>query len=139
MRSGRLVTRLDHYMFRQLSVGLIAATGGLVALIWLTQSLRFIEMMVNRGLSLLVFMRLTGLLIPSFVAVILPITTYVVVQFVYQRLAGLARAADRSEAPGALMVLVVERLGDGKELIVLPLEIVPGAEAAFLVLVDVLG
>ncbi len=87
MRSGKLITRLDRYVFRQLAVALIASTGGLVALIWLTQSLRFIEMMVNRGLSLLVFMHLTGLLIPSFVAVILPITTYVVVQFVYQRLA----------------------------------------------------
>ena len=35
-----------------------------------------------------VFVELTGLLIPSFIAVILPITTFVVVQFVYQRLAG---------------------------------------------------
>ena len=34
------------------------------------------------------FLELTGLLIPSFIAVILPITTFVVVQFVYQRLAG---------------------------------------------------
>ena len=34
------------------------------------------------------FLQLTSLLIPSFVAVILPITTFVVVQFVYQRLAG---------------------------------------------------
>src|SRR4051812_9832428 len=88
MRSGRLIGRLDRYVFRQLLVAVVAATGGLVALIWLTQSLRFIEMMVNRGLSLFVFMRLTGLLVPSFVAVILPITTYVVVQFIYQRLAG---------------------------------------------------
>lgn len=88
MRSGKLITRLDRYVFRQLLVALVASTGGLVALIWLTQSLRFIEMMVNRGLSLLVFMRLTSLLVPSFVAVILPITTYVVVQFIYQRLAG---------------------------------------------------
>ena len=31
---------------------------------------------------------MTGLLIPSFVAVILPITTFIVVQFIYQRLAG---------------------------------------------------
>jgi lipopolysaccharide export system permease protein len=37
---------------------------------------------------LIVFMRLTGLLIPSFIAVILPITTFVVILFVYQRLAG---------------------------------------------------
>jgi lipopolysaccharide export system permease protein len=87
MRSGRLITRLDIYIFRQVLVALLAATGGLTALIWLTQSLRFVELVVNRGLSLLVFLHLTSLLIPSFVAVILPITTYVVIQFVYQRLA----------------------------------------------------
>jgi lipopolysaccharide export system permease protein len=83
-----LVTRIDRYILRQLTTSLIASTGALVALIWLTQSLRFIELVVNRGLSFLVFLELTGLLIPSFVAVILPITAYVVVQFVYQRLAG---------------------------------------------------
>jgi lipopolysaccharide export system permease protein len=85
---GPLVTNLDRYMFRQLLVALIAATSALVALIWLTQSLRFVELVVNRGLSLKVFLGLTGLLIPNFIAVILPITTFVVVQFVYQRLAG---------------------------------------------------
>ncbi len=88
MRNGKLITRLDRYIFRQLALALIAVTGGLTALIWLTQSLRFVELVVNRGLSLGVFLDLTGLLIPSFVAVILPITTYVVIQFVYQRLAG---------------------------------------------------
>lgn len=88
MRSGKLITRLDRYIFRQLAFALIAVTGGLTALIWLVQSLRFVELVVNHGLSLGVFLELTGLLIPSFVAVILPITTFVVVQFVYQRLAG---------------------------------------------------
>jgi lipopolysaccharide export system permease protein len=135
MRSGMLITRLDRYMFRQLLVALIAATGGLVALIWLTQSLRFIEMMINRGLSLLVFLRLTSLLIPSFVAVILPITTYVVVQFIYQRLSTdreltVMRAAGLSPwalarpalALGLVSVVVVYLLN---------LWIVPAASAAF--------
>lgn len=81
-------SQLDRYMFRQLLLALVATTGGLVALIWLTQSLRFVELVVNRGLSFAVFLRLTGLLVPNFVAVILPITTFVCVQFVYQRLAG---------------------------------------------------
>ena len=81
-------TRLDRYVLRQLLAALLATTGGLSALIWLTQSLRFVAMVVDRGLSLRVFLQLTGLLIPSFVAVILPITTFVVVQFIYQRLAG---------------------------------------------------
>ena len=81
-------SQLDRYIIRQLGFALVAVTGGLVALIWLTQSLRFVELVVNRGLSLGVFLELTGLLVPNFVAVILPITTFVVVQFVYQRLAG---------------------------------------------------
>ena len=88
MRSGKLVTWLDRYIFRQLFLALVAVTGGLTALIWLTQSLRFVELVVNRGLSMTVFVGLTSLLIPSFIAVILPITTYVVVQFIYQRLSG---------------------------------------------------
>ena len=83
-----LLSQLDRYVLRQLAAALLAATGGLVALIWLTQSLRFVELVVNRGLSFGTFLHLTGLLVPNFVAVILPITTFVVVQFVYQRLAG---------------------------------------------------
>lgn len=87
-RSAASPTRIDRYIFRQLLVALVAVTGGLVALIWLTQSLRFIELVVNRGLTFRVFIQLTSLLIPSFVAVILPITSFVVVLFIYQRLAG---------------------------------------------------
>jgi lipopolysaccharide export system permease protein len=88
MRTAIFGKRLDRYIFRQLLFALVAVTSGLTALIWLTQSLRFVELVVNHGLSFGVFLRLTALLIPSFIAVILPITTYVVVQFVYQRLAG---------------------------------------------------
>src|SRR6195952_4261176 len=83
-----IFSRIDRYVFRQLLGALVAVTGGLVALIWLTQSLRFVELVVNRGLSFRVFFELTSLLIPNFVAIILPITTFVVVQFIYQRLAG---------------------------------------------------
>jgi lipopolysaccharide export system permease protein len=86
MRLSRIASQLDWYIFRQLSLALIAVTLGLTALIWLVQSLRFVELVVNHGLSLWTFLKLTGLLIPSFIAVILPITTFVVVQFVYQRL-----------------------------------------------------
>src|SRR5579875_2889254 len=135
MRSGKPITRLDRYVFRQLFVALIASTGGLVALIWLTQSLRFIEMMVNRGLSLLVFMRLTGLLIPSFVAVILPITTYVVVQFVYLRLSSdreltVMRAVGLSPWALARPALALAALSVAVSYL-LNLWIVPEASAAF--------
>lgn len=79
--------RIDRYILGQLTLGLLAVTGGLVALIWMTQSLRFVALIVDRGLSLWTFLKLTGLLVPSFVAIILPVATFVVVLFGYQRLA----------------------------------------------------
>ncbi len=105
-------SQLDRYIIRQLTIALIAVTGGLVALIWLTQSLRFVELVVNRGLSMRVFFELTGLLVPNFLAVILPITVFVVVQFVYQRLSGdreltVMRAAGLSPIAQARPALVL--------------------------------
>jgi lipopolysaccharide export system permease protein len=106
------LTRIDRYVLRQLLLALFAVSGGLVALIWLTQSLRFVELVVNRGLSFGVFFRLTSLLVPNFVAVILPITTFVVVLFVYQRLASdreltVMRSAGLSQAALARPALLL--------------------------------
>ena len=132
---GLLGTQIDRYVFRQLVFALVAVTCGLVALIWLTQSLRFVELVVNRGLSLRVFLELSSLQIPYFVSVILPITTFVVVQFIYQRLAGdreltVLRAAGLSPLalarPALATALVAVGLG-----YVLNLWVVPEASSAF--------
>ncbi len=128
-------TQIDRYVLRQLTVALLASTGGLVALIWLTQSLRFVELVVNRGLSLRVFLELTGLLIPNFVAVILPITTFIVVQFVYQRLAGdreltVMRAAGLSPLALARPALVLAALTMAA-CFMLNLYVVPASLASF--------
>jgi lipopolysaccharide export system permease protein len=110
-----LVTRIDRYIFGQLVVGLFLVTTGLVALIWLTQSLRFIQIIVNHGLSPLVFVKLTLLLVPSFVATILPITCFIVVLFIYARLAGdreitVMRAAGVSDLALARPALTIAAL-----------------------------
>jgi lipopolysaccharide export system permease protein len=88
MKRGISPNRIDKYILGQLSLALVLVTTALVALIWLTQSLRFIQIIVNRGLSPLVFIKLTLLLVPSFLATILPITCFIVVVFVYSRLSG---------------------------------------------------
>ncbi|MBU6449167.1 MAG: LPS export ABC transporter permease LptF [Rhodospirillales bacterium] len=80
--------RLDRYVLGQLVLALVLVTTGLVALIWLTQSLRFIQIIVSHGLSPFVFVKLTALLVPSFLATILPITCFIVVLFIYLRLSG---------------------------------------------------
>ncbi len=118
MARSRVLTRIDRYVLSQLTLSLVLVTAGLVALIWLTQSLRFIQIIVNRGLSPLVFVKLTFLLIPSFVATILPITCFIVVLFIYARLAGdreltVMRAAGMSDltlARPALMVAAAAML-----------------------------
>jgi lipopolysaccharide export system permease protein len=130
-----MLSQLDRYIFRQLAGSLAAVTASLVAVIWLTQSLRFVELVVNRGLSLRVFLELTALMIPGFTAVILPITTFVVVQFVYQRLSGdreltVMRAAGLSQwalARPALMLGILSMAS----CLVLNLFIVPVSTEAF--------
>lgn len=129
------MTRIDRYLFRQLSLALIAVTVGLAALVWLTQSLRFIELVLDRGLSLLVFLELTSLMLPSFFAVILPITTFIVVLFVYVRLASdrelvVMRAAGLSQwalaRPAVLLAMIATGL-----CMLLNLWLVPLSHAAF--------
>ncbi|WP_203069750.1 LPS export ABC transporter permease LptF [Falsiroseomonas ponticola] len=129
------MTRIDRYILRQLVGGLLAVTIGLAALVWLTQSLRFIELVLDRGLSLGVFIQLTGLMLPGFFAVILPITTFVVVLFVYVRMNSdrelvVMRAAGLSQLrlarPGILLALMAVAAG-----YVLNLWLVPLSHTAF--------
>ncbi len=65
---------------------MVLVTGALTCVIWLTQSLRFIEMIVNRGLSAGTFVYLTMLLLPNFLSIILPIALFTVIAFTYTKL-----------------------------------------------------
>jgi len=80
------VKKLDWYLFRQLLAATLFVTVTLTGVVWLMQSLRFIEMIVNRGLSVPVFVYFTFLLLPTFISVILPIALVAAVIFVYNRL-----------------------------------------------------
>jgi lipopolysaccharide export system permease protein len=124
------VTKIDRYILRQLAVALLAVTTGLAALVWLTQSLRFIELVLDRGLSFLVFLELTSLMLPGFVAVIMPITTFIVVLFTYVRMNAdreivVMRAAGLSQLrlarPGILVALASVGILYGLQLWLVPL------------------
>ena len=124
------MTRIDRYILRQLAVALLAVTTGLAALVWLTQSLRFIELVLDRGLSFFVFLELTSLMLPGFVAVIMPITTFIVVLFTYVRLNAdreivVMRAAGLSQLrlarPGVVVALASVGILYGLQLWLVPL------------------
>ena len=74
------------YIFYQLSFPIIVITLALTGVIWLTQSLRFIDLIVNRGLGVSTFLYLASLLIPSLLFIILPIGLFISIILVYQRL-----------------------------------------------------
>ncbi|OIQ97933.1 putative permease YjgP/YjgQ family protein [mine drainage metagenome] len=77
---------IDRYILRQLAVAMVLVTIGLSAILWLTQSLRFIEMTVNRGSSVGMFVELTLLVLPNFMSFILPVALFAVVLFTYNKL-----------------------------------------------------
>ncbi len=119
----------DRYIFRQLLIGMILVTAGLTCVIWLTQSLRFIEMIVNRGLSAGKFIYLTILLLPNFLSVILPIALFTVVVFTYSKLISdrelvIMRAAGVSQLtlakPAILLAVLVVVTGLGLDIFALP-------------------
>ena len=64
---------LDRYIFKQLVVGFLLIALGLTTLIWLSQSLRMIDWIVNKGVAIGLFIHLTLLALPNFVAIITPI------------------------------------------------------------------
>ena len=83
----KLVNKLDRYLFRQLCVAMGIITITLIFVIWLSRSMKFIDYIVNRGVSFSTFMYLTSLLLPSLLYVILPITLFTAVVFTYNRIA----------------------------------------------------
>ncbi len=78
--------RHQRYILRQLLGPFLLITVGLTAVIWLTQSLRFVDMIVNKGLSLSAFLYFSMLLLPTFLGVILPIALFSAILFTYNKL-----------------------------------------------------
>ncbi len=80
------MTRLGFYMLRQMAVPMVFATIGMTAVVWLTQSLDMIDLVVNRGQSALVFAKLSVLILPLLLTNILPIAIFVATLYGLHRL-----------------------------------------------------
>jgi len=80
------MTRLNRYILRQCFGVMIFVTAALSAALWLAQSLRLIDLIVNRGLSIDVFLYLAALILPRFLDIVLPIGVFIAVLFTFNRL-----------------------------------------------------
>ncbi|MCB9987927.1 MAG: LPS export ABC transporter permease LptF [Rhodospirillales bacterium] len=76
----------DRYLFKTLTVATTFVALTLTAVIFLTQSLRFLELVINAGASSGTFAILTLLALPRFLEIILPIALMIGTVFVYNRM-----------------------------------------------------
>lgn len=124
------MTTVSLYILRQLAIVTVLVTVTLTCAIWLTQSLRFVELIVNRGLTIGTFFYLTLLLLPSFLWLMLPIALFTAVLFTYLRLTTdseliVMRSAGLSplqlSRPALLLAVAVTLIGFALALYFLPL------------------
>lgn len=80
------MTSVTRYMFRQAVLVTLSVCVVLSFAVWLAQALRLIDLIVNRGLSVGVFLHLAILILPRFIDAVLPIAVFAAVLFVYNKL-----------------------------------------------------
>src|SRR3984893_6623602 len=77
---------LSRYILRQSFSVMLLVTGALTAAVWLAQSLRLVDLIINRGLSAEMFLYLALLILPRFLDIVLPIGAFIAVLFVFNPL-----------------------------------------------------
>jgi len=78
---------LDRYFFREVLRPFLGFTAALSAIVWLTQSLQMLDLIINRGQSLGTFLLVTAFVFPSLLAVVLPFALFCAVIYALNRMA----------------------------------------------------
>ncbi len=81
-----LVNGITRYIVKQLLVSAALVSLALSCIVWLTQSLRFLQFVVTKGLSVGAWLKLTLCLMPGFLVVVIPPAFFFVTLFVYNKL-----------------------------------------------------
>jgi lipopolysaccharide export system permease protein len=77
---------IGQYIFRTTFGAFLVVLVSLTAVIWVTQALRDIDLMTNQGQTILVFVGITGLIVPLLVLVIAPIALLIAAAHVLNKM-----------------------------------------------------
>ena len=77
---------IDKYITKQVLFGLFIVSSILLGIAWFSQIIRLLPYLVNNNVSFFTFLRMTTLLVPDLLVIILPIALFAVILFVYNRL-----------------------------------------------------
>ena len=78
----------ERYIFRIVCGAFLACLLGLTGVIWITTALREMDLITGKGQTILVFLSVTGLSLPTLVAVIAPVALFIAVVYALNRLNG---------------------------------------------------
>lgn len=81
-------TSLSRYLFLQTLAPFLVASFVLTGIIWLTQALRMLDVLITQGQTLLTFFQLTALALPSTLIVVLPVSLFCAVLYALHKLIG---------------------------------------------------
>ena len=79
---------IDRYIFRTIFGAFVLILFNLTAVIWITQILKQIDLITNQGQTILVFLRITGLLVPILMLIIAPIAIMIAICYALIKLNG---------------------------------------------------
>jgi lipopolysaccharide export system permease protein len=77
---------ISRYIFRSTLGSFLVVLVSLTAVIWVTQALRDIDLMTSQGQNILVFVGITGLIVPLLILVIAPIALLIAVAHILNKL-----------------------------------------------------
>ena len=100
------MSRIERYVFRTASIAFLSGLVALTGVIWITQALRQIDLLTSKGQTILVFLMMTGLVLPSLIGIIAPVALFAGVLYTLNKLNGDSELVVMSAAgvsPGRLL------------------------------------
>lgn len=81
-----IMKKLSRYIFTQLLFTVLSATVLLTSILWLAQSLKYIDFIANKGIPIILFCEMIVYLLPNLVVIVLPIAVLIGILFIYNKL-----------------------------------------------------
>ncbi len=113
------------YIFLNILKPFLVISIVLTGIVWLSRSLKYIDLIINKGLSLSSYFWFVSLIAPKILALLLPLISFVAIIYTYQKL--------KSESE----LLVAETIGLSKLFLMLPAILFGIIIALFLLLIEV--
>ena len=82
------MTLIERYLFKNAFVATFLTLAVLAGVVWLSQAVREFDLVTTKGQSLIIFLMVTGLSLPSLIAIIAPVALFIAILYTLNRLNG---------------------------------------------------